>query len=85
MWQFTKGAARYLSYAYSKLGNWPSAITSYNHGVGGMKRAQNQVGRDFARIVRTYIQYLPGDSGKKPILGALLFSQQQSNHSSLCR
>jgi membrane-bound lytic murein transglycosylase D len=48
------GAARYLSYAYSKLGDWPSAITSYNHGVGGMKRAQNQVGRDFVRIVKTY-------------------------------
>jgi membrane-bound lytic murein transglycosylase D len=48
------GAARYLSYAYSKLGDWPSAITSYNHGVGGMKRAQNQIGRDFVRIVKTY-------------------------------
>jgi membrane-bound lytic murein transglycosylase D len=48
------GAARYLSYAYSKLGDWPAAITSYNHGVGGMKRAQNQVGRDFVRIVKTY-------------------------------
>jgi membrane-bound lytic murein transglycosylase D len=48
------GAARYLSYAYSKLGDWPSAITSYNHGIGGMKRAQNQVGRDFARIVNSY-------------------------------
>ena len=48
------GAARYLSYAYSKLGDWPAAITSYNHGIGGMKRAQNQVGRDFVRIVDTY-------------------------------
>jgi len=49
------GAARYLSYAYSKLGDWPAAITSYNHGIGGMKRAQNQVGRDFVRIVDTYV------------------------------
>ena len=48
------GAARYLSYAYSKLGDWPTAITSYNHGIVGMKRAQDQVGRDFARIVQTY-------------------------------
>ncbi len=48
------GAAHYLSYAYSKLGDWPAAITSYNHGIGGMKRAQNQVGRDFVRIVDTY-------------------------------
>ena len=49
-----QGAARYLSYAYGKLGNWPTAITSYNHGIGGMKRAQNQVGGDFVRIVETY-------------------------------
>ena len=48
------GAANYLSYAYGKLGDWPAAITSYNHGIGGMKRAQNQVGRDFVRIVYNY-------------------------------
>ena len=48
------GAARYLSYAYGKLGDWPTAITSYNHGIGGMKRAQTQAGPDFARIVANY-------------------------------
>jgi len=48
------GASRYLSYAYGQLGDWPAAITSYNHGIGGMKRAHNQVGRDFARIVQNY-------------------------------
>jgi membrane-bound lytic murein transglycosylase D len=48
------GAARYLNYAYGKLGNWPSAVTSYNHGIGGMKRAQNQVGTDFTHIVHQY-------------------------------
>lgn len=48
------GAARYLSYAYGKLGDWPTAITSYNHGIGGMKRAKNSVGGDFNRIVDTY-------------------------------
>jgi len=47
-------AARYLSYAYSILGDWPAAITSFNHGIGGMKRAQNQAGRDFAHIVQSY-------------------------------
>ncbi len=48
------GAARYLSHAYSKLGDWPTAITSFNHGIGGMKRAQDQVGHDFVRIVANY-------------------------------
>ncbi len=48
------GAARYLSYAYGKLGDWPSALTSYNHGIGGMKRAQNRMGKNFMRIVDEY-------------------------------
>ena len=48
------GAANYLSYAYRKLGDWPAALTSYNHGIGGMKRAQDRMGRDFARIVEQY-------------------------------
>jgi membrane-bound lytic murein transglycosylase D len=48
------GAANYLGYAYSMLGNWPAAITSYNHGINGMKRAQGQFGPDFARIVQNY-------------------------------
>ncbi|MGZ8227805.1 MAG: lytic transglycosylase domain-containing protein [Methylococcaceae bacterium] len=49
-----QGAAHYLSYAYGKLRDWPTAVTSYNHGIGGMKRAQNQVGGDFVRIVESY-------------------------------
>jgi membrane-bound lytic murein transglycosylase D len=48
------GAARYLRHAYNKLGDWPTAVTSYNHGINGMKRAQNQIGNDFARIVQNY-------------------------------
>ena len=48
------GAARYLSYAYGKLGNWPAALTSYNHGIGGMKRAQDTMGTDFVRLVEEY-------------------------------
>ena len=50
----TYGAARYLRDAYAKLGDWPTALTSYNHGVNGMARAKNQVGNDFVRIVQQY-------------------------------
>jgi membrane-bound lytic murein transglycosylase D len=49
-----RGAARYLSHAYDTLGSWPLALTSYNHGIGGMKRAKGQYGHDFARIVQDY-------------------------------
>ena len=48
------GAANYLTHAYKKLGDWPTALTSYNHGIGGMKRAQNHMGTDFVRIVDRY-------------------------------
>lgn len=48
------GAARYLKSAYERLGSWPLAITSYNHGIGGMKRAKEQHGDDFIKIVREY-------------------------------
>ena len=49
-----QGATRYLGSAYQRLGNWPLALTSYNHGVGGMAQAQQQFGDDFATIVRSY-------------------------------
>jgi membrane-bound lytic murein transglycosylase D len=51
----TRGAARYLSSAYNELKEWPLAITSYNHGVNGMKRAVNSTGsRDLAYIIQNY-------------------------------
>jgi membrane-bound lytic murein transglycosylase D len=48
------GAARYLSHAYGKLGSWPLAVTSYNHGIGGMQKAKNTYGHNFERIVQDY-------------------------------
>lgn len=48
------GAARYLRHAYDKLGSWPLAVTSYNHGIGGMQRAKNVFGHNFPRIVKHY-------------------------------
>ncbi|MDG5815949.1 LysM peptidoglycan-binding domain-containing protein [Chitinispirillales bacterium ANBcel5] len=51
----TVGAARYLSNAYRILQAWPVAITSYNHGVNGMRRAVSQTGtNDFSVIVQNY-------------------------------
>lgn len=48
------GAARYLSSAHNRLGSWPLAITSYNHGVGGMANAKAIYGNDIGRIVKSY-------------------------------
>ena len=48
------GAARYLAGAHRRLGSWPLAITSYNHGVGGMANAKSAYGNDIGKIVRNY-------------------------------
>ena len=48
------GAARYLQSAYAELQSWPMAITSYNHGVGGMRAAKERFGTDFERILSEY-------------------------------
>lgn len=51
----THAAARYLLDAYEKLGSWPLTVTSYNHGVDGMLRAQREVGSsDIARLIGEY-------------------------------
>jgi membrane-bound lytic murein transglycosylase D len=48
-------AAKLLADNYSKLKSWPLAITAYNHGVGGMKRAAKKMGSaDFNRINKEY-------------------------------
>ncbi|MBK7950366.1 MAG: LysM peptidoglycan-binding domain-containing protein [Deltaproteobacteria bacterium] len=48
-------AARLLEQNYRVTGTWPLAITSYNHGASGMRRAAQQLGtKDIARIVRNY-------------------------------
>jgi membrane-bound lytic murein transglycosylase D len=48
------GAARYLKKSYKSLRSWPLALTSYNHGLGGMLRAKERYGDDIARIVANY-------------------------------
>lgn len=40
----TEGAAHLLRDNYVELGSWPLAIVAYNHGAGGMQRAQRAIG-----------------------------------------
>ncbi len=48
-------AARLLRANYDQLDSWPLAITAYNHGVNGMRRAVDVMGtRDIETIVRHY-------------------------------
>lgn len=51
----TEAAAQLLDYNYRLLGSWPLAITAYNHGAEGVRRACDELGTsDIARIVRDY-------------------------------
>ncbi len=51
----TEGAARLLKRNHDITGTWPLALTSYNHGTGGVLRAARYVGsRDIAAIVKNY-------------------------------
>jgi membrane-bound lytic murein transglycosylase D len=51
----TVAAARLLRKNHDLTGAWPLAITSYNHGAGGMQRASRMLGtRDIGVIVREY-------------------------------
>jgi len=51
----SRAAGRLLAYNYSITGNWPMAITAYNHGLGGVRRAMQQYGDTaYVDILRKY-------------------------------
>ena len=51
----TEAAAQLLAYNYRVLGSWPLALTAYNHGAAGMRRAKEAMGTDdFVTIARRY-------------------------------
>ena len=46
-------AAKLLGHNYKKLNTWPMAITAYNHGLTGMRRARRKKG-NYERIFKEY-------------------------------
>src|ERR1700678_285725 len=51
----TEAAANLMLYNYRLLGTWPLAVTAYNHGPGGLRRAQEELGTsDIAVIVKQF-------------------------------
>ena len=51
----TRAAGKLLAYNYSITGNWPMAITAYNHGLAGVRRAMRQFGDEaYTDIIRKY-------------------------------
>lgn len=54
-WLSTRAAAQLLRHNYEVTGSWPLAITAYNHGAAGMRRAVEQLGtRDIGEIAWQY-------------------------------
>jgi len=51
----TEAAGKLLAYNYSIVGNWPMAITAYNHGLAGVRRAMRKHGDTaYVDILRNY-------------------------------
>ena len=51
----TSAAGKLLAYNYSITGNWPMAITAYNHGLAGVRRAMRRHGDTaYVDILRNY-------------------------------
>lgn len=48
-----RAAAKFLKRNYQQLGTWPLALTAYNYGPAGMKRALKQEG-SYEKIFRNY-------------------------------
>lgn len=60
----TEAAAKLLKNNYEGLKNWALAITAYNHGLAGMKRAKRRFGNDFMKIRESYLRRSFGFASK---------------------
>ncbi len=51
----SRAAGELLAYNHSIAGNWPMAITAYNHGLAGVRRAMRKFGdENYSDILRRY-------------------------------
>jgi membrane-bound lytic murein transglycosylase D len=74
-------AAQLLSYNHSILNSWPLAITAYNHGVAGMRRAVEQLGTDdIDAVVHNYGGKRFGFASRNFYVAFLAASEVDSNY-----
>jgi len=80
-WRASLAAARLLDQNYRVTGSWPLAITAYNHGASGMRRAAQQLGtKDIARIVREYRSPTFGFASRNFYVEFLAATHVATNH-----
>ncbi len=79
----TEAAARLLKQNYKSLGSWPLAITAYNHGPNGMKRARKKHGDDIVKIISHYRSRTFGFASRNfysEFLAALRVTKKKEKH-----
>lgn len=79
-WLATTAAGQLLAYNYSITGNWPMAITAYNHGLGGVRRAMREFGDTaYVDILRRYRGRTFGFASRNFYVAFLAASRVDSN------
>jgi membrane-bound lytic murein transglycosylase D len=77
----TEAAARLLADNYAVVQSWPLALTGYNHGVAGMRRAADQLKTtDIATIVAKYQSRSFGFASRNFYTAFLAALEIDSNH-----
>ena len=68
----SRAAAKLLKLNYSLTGSWPLAVTAYNHGVGGIRKATRAVGtNDLTQLINRYYGSAFGFASKNFFAGYL--------------
>ena len=83
-WTASDAAARILKENHRSLGNWPLAITAYNHGTNGMRRAVARLGtRDIATVIDRYSSRTFGFASKnfyvEFVAAAMVFAERDQH------
>ena len=60
----TEAAAQLFQQNYKVLGSWPLAVTAFNHGQNGMRRAKKRFGDDLVKITQQYRSRIFGFASK---------------------
>lgn len=77
----TIAAAKLLKGNYEELGNWPLAITAYNHGLNGMKRAKKKLrSDDIVDVINDYKSRRFGFASENFYAGFLAALEVSKNH-----
>ena len=79
----SEAAARLFRENYDTLGNWPLAVTAFNHGTNGMARAKRRFGADLGKIIQQYQSRTFGFASKNfyaEFLAAVVVARNYSDY-----